>query len=116
SVPGGVGAACATPSGDRAIATASQPAPAADGTFALFERASDIWIAAREGLEQFAAIGVASELSTAAVDRDPYVQPTGAEVYFASDRTGGNGDLYHTLRVGNAFVVPTRIAELVTAF
>ena len=97
------------------LAIASEPALAGDGTFVLFERGADIWIAAREGLE-LAAIGVASELSTGALDAEPYVQPTGDDVYFASDRDGNGGDLYHALRVGSSFVVPARIAELATAF
>jgi len=98
------------------LAIASEPALAGDGTFVLFERGADIWIAAREGLDELAAIGVAAELSTGALDAEPYVQPTGDDVYFASDRDGNGGDLYHALRVGSSFVVPARIAELATAF
>ena len=103
---------------DPVLAIASEPALAGDGTFVLFERGADIWIAAREGLDRLAAIGVAAELSTGAFDAEPYVQPSGDEVYFASDRDGnGDGsDLYHALRIGSSFVVPAQIAELVTAF
>jgi len=103
---------------DPVLAIASEPALAGDGTFVLFERGSDIWIAAREGLDVFAAIGVASELSTGVVDAEPFVQANGDDVYLASNRDGGGGagDLYHALRFGSSFVVPARIAELATPF
>ena len=102
-----------------ALDQASHPALAADGTFVLFERAGDVWIAARSAPARFAAIGVAVELSSGADDGAPFVQATGDDVYFASSRDSGSSgdhDLYHSLRVDSSFVAPERLGELATGF
>jgi Tol biopolymer transport system component len=102
-----------------ALGMAAQPALAADGTFILFERSGDIWIAARTAATAFGAIGIATDLSSGQRDADPFVQATGDDIYLASTRDSGdaaNGDLYHALRVGSSFVVPSRIAELASSF
>jgi len=102
-----------------ALALAAQPALAGDGTFILFERSGDIWIAARTAAAAFGAIGVAIDLSSGQRDADPFVQATDDDIYLASSRDSGdaaNGDLYHALRVGSSFVVPARIAELASSF
>jgi hypothetical protein len=91
------------------------PTLATDRSILVFRHnipGDELWTARRVDAVTFASPLAMANLNLASVEAQPYLQESGAELVFSSDRNGGNFDIWHSTRTGTTFATPIRMLEL----
>jgi Tol biopolymer transport system component len=87
--------------------------PSSDGTVAVYQSNLKLYVATRTGPDSFVGATSIVSLTSGSGEKEAFLQPDGAELYFVSLRTG-NEELYRSIRSGTTFSAPVRITELST--
>ena len=70
-----------------------------------------LYVATRTAPASFVGASLIVTLTSAAGEKEPFLQPGGAELDFVSLR-GGSEDLYRSIRSGTSFSAPVLVAEV----